>query len=73
MTAAEHLGDAVPALDLRRARIAVAEAAEVLASVCRDQRACPDVIVAAERRLSQAYGDFGDAMLTAAVLRRSTR
>jgi hypothetical protein len=62
-------GAAVPRLELRRARLAVASSADHLARVCRDHAAPPDGVAAAERVLSDAFAVYGGLVLLA----RSTR
>lgn len=44
-------------------RLAIAEAAEALAAVCRDPRRSPEDVADAERRLSDAFARYGRLML----------
>lgn len=68
--AAESLGGAAPSqLDSRRALLAVSEAAEALAAVCRRLDVQPSEVAAAERRLSGAFAAYGGLVLMARAAR----
>jgi hypothetical protein len=71
MTAAAGLlgGAATPQLELRRARLAVADAAEHLTATCREVSASPEDVAAAERQVSDAFAAYGGLLL----LSRSAR
>lgn len=64
--AAEKTGDAADSLEMRRARAALAAAADTLSAVCRDPRAPADAVTAAETAVSRAFARFGGLMLVAA-------
>jgi hypothetical protein len=67
--AAEKLGDAADSLELRRARLDIAAAADVLSAVCRDPRAPAEAVTAADDLVCRAFAHFGSLMLAAAALR----
>jgi hypothetical protein len=62
-------GAAAPQLTLRRARLAVAVAADDLAATCRSASAAPSDVAAAERRVSDAVAAYGGLMLAARAQR----
>lgn len=71
MTAAAGFkgGAATPQLAVRRARVAIADAADALAAACRGHQASPADIAAAERRLADAFAVYGGLMLLLRAIR----
>lgn len=67
LVAIDAEGGAATDLELCRARVDLGVAAETLAAVCRDPRASSAAITGAERRVAEAFAQYGRLMLAAAA------